>query len=64
MTISEWCKELEVLQPLKDDKEKYYGVPSTTLLKVAKEGRGLKNLNSKQTINQTSNITSINKSWK
>ena len=42
MTISEWCKELEVLQPLKDDKEKYYGVPSTTLLKVVKEGRGLK----------------------
>ena len=39
MTISEWCKELEVLQPLKDDKEKYYGVPSTTLLKVVKEGR-------------------------
>ena len=29
-----------------------------------KEGKGFKNLDSKQTINQTSNIISTDKSWK
>ena len=58
-------EELDNLPPLEVDEDKYYSVPYTPLSKGDKNRRGrIKNLNSKQTVNQAPDINSTNKSWK